>query len=226
MSRLKTLWGRFEGMMLFCYYYLVYRTSRYEVIGEENLKEVLASDRPQLWSSWHGLNLVFLMYGNKFFDSSEWVVIVVGDDRGDVLAELGRRIGSEPVEIDMAGNPVASGRKLLSLIKKLKGGKHTFLCPDGPDGPADVPKDGIFYIARKSNAQIIPWGAWSKQAYVRKRWDHFLVPFPFAHISVVIGKPIPVDRNADEERLKAQVIAALNDAHDRAIEAAGMTPWR
>ena len=168
----------------------------------------------------------FIFYGFKFHDPASFTAVIVGDERGDVLGELSSRLGAETIGIDMQGNPVASGRKLLNVIKKLKQGQQSFLCPDGPDGPAYVPKDGVFFMAEKARANIVPWGCWSKQAYLRKRWDHFLVPYPFARITITFGEPIPVDRGGDNDELKEKVVAALHAARDQAMEASGVTPWR
>ena len=180
---------RMEGTLLHLYFRSVVATARYTIIGEENLQAALEDSRPILWGCWHGLNMAFMQYGARHFDPAQFTVIIVGDERGEVLAELGRRIGSEPTAVDMEGNPVASGRAVLTLIKKMRKGQQTLICPDGPDGPAFSTKDGIFFLAQKAQANIIPWGCWTTQAYVRKRWDHFLVPLPYARITVVIGKP-------------------------------------
>ena len=227
MERLGSFWRRLEGFILFLYTRLVIRTANFTLIGEENLSAAQASGRPVLYTLWHGLNLTFVCYGFTYHVPASFSVVIVGDERSDILAELSDRLGAkETIGIDMAGNPVASGRKLLNFIKKLKQGQQSFLCPDGPDGPAYVPKDGIIFIAEKAEATILPWGCWSKQAYIRRRWDHFLVPFPFARMAVVFGEPITVSRNSNKEALKDQVVAALHDAREQAMRASGVMPWR
>ena len=226
MSRLSQLWHRLEGTFLFLYCRLLMATSRFEITGQEHLQQVQASGRPIIWGLWHGINMPFMLYGASQFPPESFSVVVVGDEREDILGQLATQLGAEVMGIDMKGNPVESGRKLLNVIKRLKAGQQTFLCPDGPDGPAYEPKDGVFFMAKKANATILPWGGWSKQAYQMKRWDRYLVPYPFARIHMVIGAPITVSRNEDETALRERVVTALHDARAAAQRAAGITPWQ
>jgi lysophospholipid acyltransferase (LPLAT)-like uncharacterized protein len=53
-----------------------------------------------------------------------------------------------------------------------------------------------------------------------------MIPYPFARIQMVFGRPIPVDKGDDSTELLAQVTEALHEARNRAQELAGITPWR
>ena len=226
MSNSSDFWHRLEGTFLYYYYRLVMATARFEVEGLDNLAQVQASGRPIIWGLWHGINMPYMLYAASHFPPESFSVVMVGDERGDILGQLAAWLGGEVIGIDMKGNPVESGRKLLNVIKRLKAGQQTFLCPDGPDGPAYQPKDGVFFMAQKAGATILPWGGWSRQAYQMKRWDHYLVPYPFARIHIVIGEPIPVGRGDDEAALRDHVVAALHEVRTAAQRAAGITPWQ
>ncbi|MBK9050252.1 MAG: hypothetical protein IPL78_04795 [Chloroflexi bacterium] len=225
MSDFHTRWLRFQGYALFRYARLVTRTARFRVEGWANAEKARATGRPLIWTTWHGLGMTYLNFGDRFLDANNFMAIVVGDERSNVLAELGSRLGGQPVAIDMQGNPVASGRSVLKLIRALKAGRETVLFPDGPDGPAFVPKPGIAYLARKAAAVIMPIGVWTKWGVHLSRWDRYLVPFPGAELHVTIGEPLFIDETMKDEDVLARVTEANNAIRTRAQILAGVTPW-
>ena len=225
MSDFHTRRLRFQGYALFRYARLVTRTARFQVEGWPNAEKASATGRPRVWTTWHGTGMTFLNFGDRFLDASNFVAIVVGDDRSNVLAEMGSRFGGTPVAVDMQGNPVAAGRSVLKVVKALRAGRETVLFPDGPDGPAFVPKAGIGFLARKAAAAVRPTAVWTKWGVHLRRWDRYLLPFPFARLQVVIGEPLLVDEAMPETDVLAQITEALNTVRTRAQILAGAQPW-
>ena len=226
MSDLGYRWRRFEGRALMAYSRLVWRTARLTLEGEAHIQAAQAGDRPVLWALWHGILFPFIMWSAHTFDTSTWLVVTVGDKRGEVLGAMADSVGGAVEYVDMAGNPVASGRAVLNVIRGLKAGKTSFICPDGPDGPAFQPKEGVFFMARKAQALVLPVGLWCRPAYQMKRWDRYLVPLPFSRFAVVVGPPIPVNRTTPDATLRSQIPAALHTVRDRAMVLSGVQPWR
>jgi lysophospholipid acyltransferase (LPLAT)-like uncharacterized protein len=225
MSNFHTRWLRFQGHVLFRYFRLVTRTARFRVEGWPNAEKAKTSGRPRIWTSWHGMGMTFMNFGDRFLDANNFVAIIVGDDRSNVLDELGSRLGGHPVAIDMQGNPMAAGRSVLKVVRALKAGRETVLFPDGPDGPAFVPKAGIAYLARKAAAAILPIGVWTKWGVHLPRWDHYLVPLPFAPLHVAIGDPLFIDETMSEADVLTRVTEANNAIRTRAQLLAGAKPW-
>jgi lysophospholipid acyltransferase (LPLAT)-like uncharacterized protein len=225
-NTLATAWRTFQGECVYLYHWLTMRTSTWQVEGKAHITEARANGRPLLFAFWHGQTPLFIMYGHRFFEPAKFTLVAVGDERHDVLGRLGSRIGAKTYAVDMQGNPMAAGRATLQVIKALKQGHDSMIAPDGPDGPAYQPKDGVAFLAQKAEANIMPVGVWTRQGYQRKRWDRYLVPYPFARIYMVFGKPIPANKDDDSSALLAQITAALNAARARAQELAGITPWR
>ncbi|MBP7999653.1 MAG: hypothetical protein KA314_00105 [Chloroflexi bacterium] len=223
MSDFHTRWLRFQGHALFAYFRLVTRTAHFQVEGWPNVQKVKESGRPRIWTSWHGMGMGFMHFGDKFLDARNFMAIVVGDDRSNVLDVLGRSIGGQPIAVDMQGNPVAAGRAVLKVVRSLKAGMESVLFPDGPDGPAFVPKAGIAFLARKARAAILPIGVWTKWGHQMNRWDRYLVAYPFARLHVTIGEPLFIDEGMPEEDVLARVIEANNAVRTRAQILAGVT---
>lgn len=217
MSQLQSFWHKVEGEALFRYNRLVSGTVRWEIEGQEHVELAKASKRPLLWAYWHEHVTSFTMYGDRFENAENFCTIMVGDMRQNILGQLGTRLGAQMFAIDMQGNPVASGRTLLRVIQAMKKGKQSMLAPDGPDGPAQQPKGGVAFIARKAEAAIIPVASRATPAYHIKRWDNHEVALPFGRIKMFFGPPImPNKKDKDDDALLAQITDALNQVHQKA----------
>jgi lysophospholipid acyltransferase (LPLAT)-like uncharacterized protein len=214
-------WRQFEGDAIYWYQKLVGKTVRWQIKGKGNLTLARASQRPFLWSLWHGLSLPFIMYGYRFMDPRDFCVIMVGDERSDVLRRLAERIEATTHAVDMGGNPVAAGRAVLRVIQAMKQGKQSLLAPDGPDGPAFVAKPGITFLTRKTEGVVLPVGIWAWPAVQIPRWDRYLVPLPFATIYMVMGDPIFASQYEDEALLKETITQALTAVRQQAQQMAG-----
>jgi lysophospholipid acyltransferase (LPLAT)-like uncharacterized protein len=223
---LAATWRTIQGEILYQYHYLAMRTARWRVEGKANITLARANGRPLLFAFWHGQTALFIMYGHRFFDATNFTMIAVGDERHDILGHLGSRIGAQSYAVDMAGNPVASGRAILRVIKAMKRGRDSFIAPDGPDGPVYEPKPGVVFLAKKAEANVIPVGLWSQQAIQRRRWDSYLFPYPLARVATVFGPPILANKEDDSDTLMSQITEALHAVRTRAQELAGITPWR
>lgn len=216
MSRLGTWWRQLQGNLLFSYFRLVSRTASFQLEGQENREVAKTSGRPLIWAVWHGQAMAFMAYGDNFEDRPSFGAVMVGDERGDVLGTLGSRLEATPYSIDMQGNPVAAGRMVLNVIQAMKRGQQILIAPDGPDGPAFVPKPGVAFLARKAAAAVLPVGVWTGQALQLRRWDRYLVPFPFARFHVVFGPPILAEPKMNADTLLARVARELDVVRTRA----------
>ena len=224
-ERLGTRWRELLGDGLFAYSRLVMLTSCFRVEGWQNMDAAQTSGRPVLWSLWHEQMRTFVVFADRFLQRDDFVAVVVGDDRGDTLSRYGSHFGSRPHKVDMKGNPVAAGRAVLHIVKALQGGRQSMIAPDGPDGPAYVPKPGVTFLARKAEAAVLPIGLCSRQAYRLKRWDRYMVPVPFGKLHVTIGEPIYANRRDDDQLLAQTIGAALHRTRTRAQVMAGIRPF-
>jgi lysophospholipid acyltransferase (LPLAT)-like uncharacterized protein len=215
-------WRQFEGDAIYAYQKLVGKTLRWQVEGRGNLTLAQASQRPFLWSLWHGLSLPFIMYGYRFLDPRDFCVVVVGDERSDVLQQLAKHIKASTYAVDMGGNPMAAGRAVLRVIKAMKKGKQSFMAPDGPDGPPFVAKPGVTFLARKTEGVVMPVGTWAWPVVKLRRWDQYLVPLPFAKIYIAFGEPIFASKEDDDKKLTETISRALTAVRHKAQQMAGI----
>lgn len=84
-------------------------------------------------------------------------------------------------------------------------------------------KPGIFFLAGSLGVPILPSGIVATPAWQMRSWDRFLLPKPFARVSIVFGEPLVVAGipSSGEERarlaaeLQARIVAAEKEAAAR-----------
>jgi len=112
-----------------------------------------------------------------------------------------------------------SVRGLIKLIAKGRDGLDLGITPDGPKGPAESIKRGVFYVTEKSGARLVPIGVAVARAKLLSSWDSFMIPLPFTRVAVVYGEPLEWDESAPFEEKAALLEAALGRVNKEAAEA-------
>jgi lysophospholipid acyltransferase (LPLAT)-like uncharacterized protein len=72
-------------------------------------------------------------------------------------------------------------------VRTIGEGHDLAITPDGPRGPARSFAPGALVVAHRSGAPILPTAASASSAWRLKSWDSFLIPRPFARVSVSYG---------------------------------------
>lgn len=210
---------QFQGNALALYHRLLARTVRWRIQGQANVTKARASGRPILWLFWHGQLSTFVTYGVRFIGGQNFTIVTLGGDpRGDILSSFAITLGASPFGVDMQGNPMAAGRSVLRIIQAMKEGKDSFLAPDGPDGPAFMPKPGASFLARKAEAAIVPVGGYTPFNYSLRRWDNYLIPLPFARLTLVFGNPIFINKRDKDEVVTEKITQVLTAVYRQARE--------
>jgi len=187
------------------------RTWRYSIINEEALKRVRSEGRPFIFSLWHG-HLLPLLWHHRGSN----VAILISEHRdGELIARTAQWLGYNLVR----GSTTRGGeRALLSLVRELKAGREVAITPDGPRGPARKFAPGALIAAQRSGARILPIAASADRAWRLGSWDRFVIPKPFARITVAYAESTTVDaptaRAAAEESPRLE--ALMNEAADLA----------
>ena len=66
-------------------------------------------------------------------------------------------------------------------------------------------------IAQRTGAAMVPVSAWASRAWRLKSWDRFMIPKPFARVTVAYDNPIrvaadaPRDVTEERERVRAGI---------------------
>lgn len=135
-----------------------------------------------LYSFWHGSQLA-LLFTHRYRGIT---VMVSRSDDGGLIAGILHSLGFHTVR----GSSSRDGaRAAVAMCRALKKGCGA-ITPDGPRGPARVPKPGLFAIPARAGAPLAPMGVGAWPAVRLGSWDRFLIPLPFCRLAVAEGIPI------------------------------------
>lgn len=182
-----TLWGLFR---------LLWKTCKLQrIVGDEHMQTLLASGQPFIPCYWHQNQLFCIRY---LLDSAtqnpalKLGYLISPSADGDVATGM---FGNQGVHI-IRGSATRGGaqalREIYMVIKKQ--GVSPIVTPDGPTGPIYEFKPGVAMLAQLSGAPLLPISYHASHYWCLRSWDRFMIPKPFAHIVVTVGKPMTVDK--------------------------------
>lgn len=125
-------------------------------------------------------------------------VLVSQSNDGELMTQVCRRLRIGVVR----GSSTRGGAEgLLDMIREGRS-DHLAMTPDGPRGPRRRVKPGVVFVASHACLPIVPIGIGFRRAWRAGSWDRFAVPYPFSTITGVVGEPIVVPPQLDDESLE------------------------
>ena len=163
---------------------LLYNTNKWNIEGENNYQNLLRNNNSVIISIWHGrvLNFVKQLANNQFY--------ALAGTHND--AEIISRICLDTGWKVIRGSSSDKGKEAFEgIVEALKiPGSLVAMTPDGPKGPAKIPKAGVIKAAKKTGVAIIPAASHCTKHWGFKNWDTFYIPKPFGRIEVIYGEPV------------------------------------
>ena len=163
---------------------LLYNTNKWNIEGENNYQDLLRNNNSVIISIWHGrvLNFVKQLANNQFY--------ALAGTHND--AEIISRICLDTGWKVIRGSSSDKGKEAFErIIEALKiPGSLVAMTPDGPKGPAKIPKAGVIKAAQNTGVAIIPAASHCTKHWGFKNWDTFYIPKPFGRIEVIYGEPV------------------------------------
>lgn len=167
---------------------------------------------------WHG-QLLPLMWTHRNRDVS---VIISEHSDGEILARVMRLLGCRTVR---GSTSRGAARALLGACRELESGFDLAITPDGPRGPARSVAPGAVIIAQRTGAAMVPVAAFADRAWQLRSWDRFIIPKPFARITVAYGEPMRVSADTPRDATTGGEIDAVRAGIDRTVVlASGASP--
>lgn len=163
------------------------------ISGEAHLDEALAQVPSLLPCYWHQHGLFCARYVllQRARGLKPGFLISPSVD-GEVPAKIATRLGARVVR----GSSTRTGARALRdyydvLVKEAV---SPVITPDGPTGPRFVFKPGAILLAQISGRPLLPMAYAASRAWL-VAWDKFVIPWPFARISIAVGAPVYVPRS-------------------------------
>jgi lysophospholipid acyltransferase (LPLAT)-like uncharacterized protein len=192
--------------------HIIGRTWRIRVLNGEALGDLRGRQRGFVFSLWHG-HLLPLLWHHR----GEGVAVLISEHRdGELVARAASALGYALIR---GSTTRGAGRALISLVRVLQAGKEVAITPDGPRGPARKFAPGALVAAQRSDSFILPVVAHADRAWRLRSWDRFMIPKPFARVTIAYGAPSKVA--ADTPRAAANEGAHFERLMNQALEVAG-----
>ena len=194
-----------------------YKTNRWEFEGESYIKKEIESGKSVIIASWHSTLLTVFMglANNKYFG-------MAGNHHpeAEIISRIGRKLGWQIIR----GSSTDGGRKAYEeMLLTLKTPGSVFaITPDGPQGPAKIPKAGAIRAAQKTGAIIIPAAGQSTKRWAFKNWDIFYLSKPFGKIVQLFGPPIIFEMDDSYNECVNKLQLALNKLEKEVERRVGM----
>ncbi|MDQ6827355.1 MAG: lysophospholipid acyltransferase family protein [Gemmatimonadota bacterium] len=181
-------------------------TWRMREINGASYRNVRASGKPVVFAFWHG-RMLPLLWKHRHEGA---VVLISEHGDGEIIARVAVSLGYRTVR---GSTFRGAQRALMGIIRELEAGHDAAFTPDGPRGPLEEFAAGAAVAAQRTGASLILVGAGATRAWRLKSWDRFLIPKPFARVTVEYADPQVMthasarDAAADAPRLQAELKA-------------------
>ena len=176
-------------------------TWRIRVENAEGFQSLRAQKKPIIFVLWHGQMLPLL-----FQHRDEGVVVLISEHGdGEIIARIATGFGFGTVR---GSTSRGAARALIGLSRMIDEGRDLAITPDGPRGPAKTFAPGPLIVAQRTGAPIVAAAASSNSAWRLGSWDRFMIPRPFARVTVAYSDPVYI--KDDDAR-----VAASDEEADR-----------
>lgn len=162
------------------------RTWRVRELHQGSGDIVRQHERPVIFCLWH-CELLCHMWN---FRKLGIVVLISEHGDGEVAARAAESMGYRTIR---GSSRRGAERALLSLAREVENGAHVAITPDGPRGPAESFAPGALIAAQRSGAPIVLLRAEADRAWRLRSWDRFIIPKPFARLTIYVSEPLAVN---------------------------------
>lgn len=160
------------------------------------------SGHPVILILWHGELLPLLWH----YRGGGITILVSEHGDGEIVARVAESFG---IRLVRGSTTRGAARALLGMIQAVKGGSVAAFTPDGPRGPARSFAPGALIVAQRTGAPLVALRVAASRSWRLRSWDSFMIPKPFARITVAYGDPAyvrassPRDAAAEADRFSA-----------------------
>lgn len=205
-ARRNVLASRLGGVLL----RMLARTWRIRFVNREPVTAMRRAGQPYILALWHG-ELLPLLWTNR---RQEITVLISEHGDGEIVARVALSLGYHTVR---GSTSRGGGRALLGMSRAIEEDRRVgAFTPDGPRGPAHTFAPGALIVAQRTGAPVVTMAAGASRAWRLKSWDSFLIPKPFARVTVAYGDPVVVDaataRKAAEQTARFETLLNATSA--------------
>ena len=183
----------------------IYGSNRKDVRGRDNYESLIKEGKSVILSVWHGqlLSVVHDLRKEKFH------AIAGTHEDAEIISRIATKWGWNMVRGSSKEKGDVAYKNMINTLKQP--GNAVFITPDGPTGPARIPKPGGIRAAQATNAAIIPISVHSTRRWGFTNWDTFYLEKPFGKIFIQYGEPIFFNKEQDFDECSQTLIEKMNE---------------
>jgi lysophospholipid acyltransferase (LPLAT)-like uncharacterized protein len=157
-------------------------TWRYRIVGFSNVQVRRSAGVATMYAFWHG-HMLPLLYRHRG-DGVALLISSHGD--GEMIARAAHWFGFRTVR---GSSSRGAAGALRGMARAFREGIEIGVTPDGPRGPAGEFAAGTIIAAFRAQIPIILIAVSADRAWRLGSWDRFMIPKPFARITVTYDAP-------------------------------------
>ncbi|MBU0533527.1 MAG: lysophospholipid acyltransferase family protein [Candidatus Omnitrophica bacterium] len=191
-------WLKFNTLppIIWLLMYLIGKTTKFTVIGEENYKKTKG---PVIFTFWHNRIFLSVYYYRYILNKKNICVLLSPSKDGELLAKVINKLGFASAR---GSSKHYSKNTFTTMLAAFKKGFDAAIVPDGPQGPKYKAKLGVIRIAQKAGIPLIPVAYNVSRKKILSTWDSFLLPLPFSRAVLIYDKPLMISSDINEENAK------------------------
>lgn len=170
-------------------------TFRLTIENEEIWMNYLKKGGTVLLCTWHQ-QFFSAIYRFKTYAHLNPSLMISKSRDGDIIAAIANKTGWKTVRGSSSKDGRESLKEMVGNLKRYGLAAHIL---DGPRGPAGIVKAGIIRLADETNAVIVPFYTSADRAWFFKSWDRFMLPKPFARVTLRFGEMINFNTDHPEK---------------------------
>lgn len=180
-----------------------------DIRGETPLRQHAADRKPIIPCYWHQHHFVCAQYLRRFISQGIKLGFLISPSvDGEMPARVARHWGAEVIRGSTTRTGAQAMRDMYLLIAKQ--GVSPVTTSDGPQGPLHVFKVGDLLLSQLTQAPLLPISYAADRVWIFRSWDKFMIPKPFARISICVGQPYLVPKGIPVEDLEPHRLAMQN----------------
>lgn len=195
-----TIASRHINFLLCLIIRLYSRTFRLTVENDKPWMEHLQQGGKILLCVWHQQFFSAIRHF-KSYESFDPSLMISQSKDGDIIARIAKEQGWHTVRGSSSRD---GGKALREIIQRLGNSDLAGHIVDGPRGPAGTVKSGVISIARATSAKVVPFYTTADRAWYFKSWDRFMLPKPFAKVTIRFGEMMTFADSEDDDSFERQ----------------------
>ncbi len=174
-------------------------TTTLQIIAPESLsskKALLYWPQGVIYAVWHSRFFYFSYYGK----GKRVATMISASKDGELITRTIHKMRLYAIR----GSSSRAGKQALYQMAELIRGNaaKVLMLPDGPRGPRYEAKSGVIRLAQITGRPILPISFSSTSGIFLPSWDRFFFPLPWGKAALVVGEPIYVPAELEEQEFE------------------------